>query len=126
MYFLSFFIDNATEAHYSDLAGELKVLIHLGPNPNIVNLLASCTTKGALWVIMEFCRNGSLLQFLRNSEKIFVASWRKETTNLHEKICFYDLLIMAMGITKGMSFLHTEKVLYLIIYYFQYEINVYR
>ena len=110
MNFLYFLIDNAIEAHYSDLAGELEVLIHLGPNPNIVNLLASCTIKGGLWVIIEFCRNGSLMQFSRKSENVFVVEWRKETTSLHEKICFYDLLMMAMDITKGMSFLHTAKV----------------
>ena len=77
-------------------------------NASLVILITKTST--GLWVIMEFCRNGSLLQFLRNSEKVFVASWRKETTNLDEKICFYDLLIMAIGITKGMNFLHGEGI----------------
>lgn len=38
-----FSTESATEAEYRDLVSELKILIHIGEQKNIVNLLGACT-----------------------------------------------------------------------------------
>ena len=35
--------ESAADAEYKDLLSELKILIHIGEHPNIVNLLGACT-----------------------------------------------------------------------------------
>ncbi|KAJ7388513.1 hypothetical protein OS493_037133 [Desmophyllum pertusum] len=67
--------DSATEAEYRDLVSELKILIHIGEHKNIVNLLGACT-KGRerdVWILIEYCPHGNLLDFLRKRREIFEA-----------------------------------------------------
>ncbi|XP_008059241.1 macrophage colony-stimulating factor 1 receptor [Carlito syrichta] len=47
------------------LMSELKIMSHLGPHENIVNLLGACTHGGPVLVITEYCCYGDLLNFLR-------------------------------------------------------------
>ncbi|XP_030010097.1 platelet-derived growth factor receptor beta-like isoform X2 [Sphaeramia orbicularis] len=54
------------------LMSELKVLIHLGPHPNIVNLLGACTRGGPLYLITEFCRHGDLVNYLQRNKHTFL------------------------------------------------------
>nr|CAH0101076.1 unnamed protein product [Daphnia galeata] len=57
------------------LVSELKILIHLGSNLNVVNLLGACTkkiTKGELLIIVEYCRFGSLQAYLVNHRSGFI------------------------------------------------------
>ncbi|XP_041863681.1 platelet-derived growth factor receptor beta-like isoform X4 [Melanotaenia boesemani] len=49
------------------LMSELKVLVHLGPHLNIVNLLGACTRGGPVYLITEFCRHGDLLTYLQKN-----------------------------------------------------------
>ena len=44
--------EDATSVEYKDLISELKILIHIGQNENIVNLLAACT-KGCLLLLFS-------------------------------------------------------------------------
>nr|XP_061801261.1 platelet-derived growth factor receptor beta-like [Nerophis lumbriciformis] len=53
------------------LLSELKVLCHLGPHVNIVNLLGACTTGGPVYLITEFCRYGDLANYLRCHKQTF-------------------------------------------------------
>ncbi|XP_064098993.1 vascular endothelial growth factor receptor 1-like [Macrobrachium nipponense] len=49
------------------LTQELKIMIHIGKHPNIVNLMGAYTDnvgKGELWILVEYCQHGNLLQFL--------------------------------------------------------------
>ncbi|XP_054610520.1 platelet-derived growth factor receptor beta-like isoform X2 [Dunckerocampus dactyliophorus] len=84
------------------LLSELKVLCHLGPHLNIVNLLGACTTAGPLYVITEFCRHGDLVTYLQRHRHTFVhndthakreadggymdMSKREELINVHENV----------------------------------------
>ncbi|XP_077402889.1 platelet-derived growth factor receptor beta-like isoform X2 [Vanacampus margaritifer] len=54
------------------LLSELKVLCHLGPHVNIVNLLGACTSGGPVYVITEFCCHGDLANYLRRHKHTFV------------------------------------------------------
>ncbi|XP_064098715.1 vascular endothelial growth factor receptor kdr-like [Macrobrachium nipponense] len=49
------------------LTQELKIMIHIGKHLNIVNLMGAYTAnvgRGELWILVEYCRYGSLLPFL--------------------------------------------------------------
>ena len=50
--------EDGTAEDYKDLASELKIIIHLGEHPNIVNLLGACTIDGDLNVVLEYCPHG--------------------------------------------------------------------
>jgi len=87
------FLLDSTSALES-LASELKIMIHLGPHLNIVNLLGACTKNvikgvkyhvymkpyanfiiligGELLVILEFCLYGNLRDYLIENRNRFV------------------------------------------------------
>ncbi|XP_029643824.1 vascular endothelial growth factor receptor 1 isoform X6 [Octopus sinensis] len=57
------------------LLSELKILIHLGPHLNIVNLLGAVTKNiryGELYVMVEYCHFGNLRNFLLRHKDSFV------------------------------------------------------
>ncbi|XP_064098982.1 vascular endothelial growth factor receptor kdr-like isoform X2 [Macrobrachium nipponense] len=57
----------ADNTQITALTQELKIMIHIGKHLNIVNLMGAYTDnvgKGELWILVEFCRYGSLLPFL--------------------------------------------------------------
>ncbi|KAM9331690.1 platelet-derived growth factor receptor beta-like isoform 2-T4 [Pholidichthys leucotaenia] len=54
------------------LMSELKVLVHLGPHLNIVNLLGACTRGGPVYLITEFCRHGDLVVYLQRNKHTFL------------------------------------------------------
>ncbi|XP_050735818.1 vascular endothelial growth factor receptor 3-like isoform X2 [Eriocheir sinensis] len=54
---------------------ELKIMIHLGKHLNIVNLIGASTVqcgKGDLWILVEYCRFGDLLNFMKRHRKEFI------------------------------------------------------
>ncbi|XP_023283929.1 platelet-derived growth factor receptor beta-like [Seriola lalandi dorsalis] len=56
------------------LMSELKVLVHLGPHLNVVNLLGACTRGGPVYLITEFCRHGDLVNYLQRNKHTFQQS----------------------------------------------------
>ncbi|XP_068450441.1 platelet-derived growth factor receptor beta [Clinocottus analis] len=50
------------------LMSELKIMSHLGPHLNIVNLLGACTKQGPLYLITEYCRYGDLVDYLHRNK----------------------------------------------------------
>ncbi|XP_039437782.1 vascular endothelial growth factor receptor 1-like [Culex pipiens pallens] len=57
------------------LISELKIMIHLGPHPNVVNLLGAITknvVKRELMVIVEYCPYGNLQDYLMKYRRRFV------------------------------------------------------
>lgn len=54
---------------------ELKILAYVGDHPNIIQFYGACTAnirKCQVHMVLEFCENGDLLQFLRNHKDDFV------------------------------------------------------
>ena len=43
----------------------MQLMKQVGYHPNIVNLLASCTMTNPMFLVVEFAKNGDLLQHLR-------------------------------------------------------------
>ncbi|XP_069510165.1 platelet-derived growth factor receptor beta [Ambystoma mexicanum] len=54
------------------LMSELKIMSHLGPHLNIVNLLAACTKGGPIYIITEYCRHGDLVDYLHRNKHSFL------------------------------------------------------
>lgn len=54
------------------LMSELKIMSHLGPHLNIVNLLGACTKHGPLYLITEYCRYGDLVDYLHRNKHTFL------------------------------------------------------
>ncbi len=53
------------------LMSELKIMIYLGRNENLVNVLGACTKilkDRRLWVVVEYCEHGNLLNILRSNK----------------------------------------------------------
>ncbi|XP_078028845.1 platelet-derived growth factor receptor beta-like isoform X2 [Epinephelus lanceolatus] len=67
------------------LMSELKVLVHLGPHLNVVNLLGACTRGGPVYLITEFCRHGDLVNYLQRNKHTFLQSdtHTKRSTHTH-------------------------------------------
>uniref|UniRef100_A0AAY4B9P7 receptor protein-tyrosine kinase n=1 Tax=Denticeps clupeoides TaxID=299321 RepID=A0AAY4B9P7_9TELE len=70
------------------LMSELKILSHLGPHDNIVNLLGACTQGGPMLMITEYCSHGDLLNFLRSRGEMFIISIISEHGS-SEDSCLY-------------------------------------
>ncbi|XP_064103217.1 vascular endothelial growth factor receptor kdr-like [Macrobrachium nipponense] len=58
------------------LRSEVKILIHIGRHVNIVNLLGACSkelaTKGELLLLVEYCKHGNILDYMRRRRKAFI------------------------------------------------------
>uniref|UniRef100_A0A3P9KW88 receptor protein-tyrosine kinase n=1 Tax=Oryzias latipes TaxID=8090 RepID=A0A3P9KW88_ORYLA len=54
------------------LISELKILVHLGPHLNVVNMLGACTKGAPVYLITEYCRHGDLASYLLRNKHIFV------------------------------------------------------
>ncbi|XP_077975894.1 vascular endothelial growth factor receptor 1-like isoform X1 [Styela clava] len=64
---------------YTALMSELKILIHIGPHLNIVNLFGACTTKdGPLMIVVEYCRFGNLSNYLRRMRDYYTKHSQKK------------------------------------------------
>ncbi|XP_063605609.1 vascular endothelial growth factor receptor 3-like [Penaeus indicus] len=72
------------------LQSELKILIHIGQHVNIVNLVAACTknlhTKGELMILVEYCRFGNILDFMRRNHRTFVNQLDPETDSINPSV----------------------------------------
>ncbi|KAK7068305.1 hypothetical protein SK128_026675 [Halocaridina rubra] len=58
------------------LISEVKIMIHIGRHINIVNLLGACSkelsAKGELLLIVEYCKYGNILDYMRRHRKEFI------------------------------------------------------
>uniref|UniRef100_A0A8C6UJD5 Platelet-derived growth factor receptor alpha n=1 Tax=Neogobius melanostomus TaxID=47308 RepID=A0A8C6UJD5_9GOBI len=55
------------------LMSELKIMTHLGPHLNIVNLLGACTKSGPIYIITEYCFYGDLVNYLHKNRESFLS-----------------------------------------------------
>lgn len=58
-------------AALQSLLSDLKILFHVGPHLNLLNLLGACTKDGALMVISEWCCHGDLSSYLQKNKHTF-------------------------------------------------------
>jgi serine/threonine protein kinase len=70
---------------------ELSTLLKLRPHPNLVSLVGVCQHKDNLYLVMEYCKGGTLFDFLHKKKQPL--SWEQKRK-------------MVLDIAKGMVFLH--------------------
>ena len=86
------------------------MIIHVGQHENIVNILGACTRYPKLYLIMEYCIHGSLLEFLHNKRGIFEPTWIKEDFASEGRFTIANLVMAAKQVINGMKFLTSRKV----------------
>ena len=63
-----------------------------------------------MWVIIEYCPHGNLLDFLRKRREIFEATWTTPTEHADETFTTIDLYICALQVARAMEFLTSRRV----------------
>ena len=58
-------LDGATKEQAQEFLEEIQLMKKIGYHPNIVNLLACCTTTNPIFLVVEFAKNGDLLNYLK-------------------------------------------------------------
>nr|8PQJ_A Chain A, Platelet-derived growth factor receptor alpha [Homo sapiens] len=101
------------------LMSELKIMTHLGPHLNIVNLLGACTKSGPIYIITEYCFYGDLVNYLHKNRDSFLSHKKKsmldsEVKNLlsddnSEGLTLLDLLSFTYQVARGMEFLASKN-----------------
>ena len=102
------------------MASELKILIHIGENKQIVNLLGACTRGGKLCVVLEYCPHGSLLNFLRDRREIYQPVWFKNEPDMSNELTNMDLTMISYQIAKGLDFLASKRVSSRLLYNYHF------
>uniref|UniRef100_A0A3Q2YIU6 receptor protein-tyrosine kinase n=1 Tax=Hippocampus comes TaxID=109280 RepID=A0A3Q2YIU6_HIPCM len=64
-------LKTARKSETQALMSELKIMSHLGPHLNVVNLLGACT-KHPLYLVTEYCRYGDLVDYLHRNKHTFL------------------------------------------------------
>ncbi|XP_018410458.1 PREDICTED: platelet-derived growth factor receptor beta [Nanorana parkeri] len=67
------------------LMSELKIMSHLGPHLNIVNLLAACTKGGPTYIVTEYCRFGDLVDYLHRNKHTFLQYYADKSRKENEE-----------------------------------------
>ncbi|XP_050338118.1 tyrosine kinase receptor Cad96Ca isoform X2 [Bactrocera neohumeralis] len=101
--------ENATESEKKDLMTEIEVMKSLEPHINVVRLLACCTDKDPLFVIIEFVNRGKLQSYLRNSRA------EMHYGNTHGKsktLTSGDLTSFMYQVAKGMDYLTSRGIIH--------------
>ena len=64
-YYIFSLLDGATEEQMQDFLEEIQLMKQIGYHANILNLLACCTLTNPRFLVVEFAKNGDLLNYLR-------------------------------------------------------------
>ena len=61
---------------------EIQLMKQIGYHLNILNLLACCTMTNPMFLVVEFAKNGDLLQYLRKRRQQVKRIWPVSLENL--------------------------------------------
>uniref|UniRef100_A0A8C2JCX0 receptor protein-tyrosine kinase n=1 Tax=Cyprinus carpio TaxID=7962 RepID=A0A8C2JCX0_CYPCA len=79
------------------LMSELKIMSHLGPHLNIVNLLGACTKHGPLYLVTEYCRYGDLVDYLHRNKHSFLQHYADKNHIANEAVFYANTLYVSFG-----------------------------
>ena len=90
-------LDGATEEQMQEFLEEIRLMKQIGYHRNILNLLACCTMESPMFLVVEFAKNGDLLNYLRKRrDKVKLDNWK------------FDLLVLRHGSKFSKSSLFTK------------------
>uniref|UniRef100_A0A8C1P7X9 receptor protein-tyrosine kinase n=1 Tax=Cyprinus carpio TaxID=7962 RepID=A0A8C1P7X9_CYPCA len=78
------------------LMSELKIMSHLGPHLNIVNLLGACTKHGPLYLVTEYCRYGDLVDYLHRNKHSFLQHYA-DKNHIANAVFYANTLYVSFG-----------------------------
>lgn len=101
----------ANSVELAALMSEFQLLQEVA-HPNVIRLLGACTQHGEAGplLIIEYCKHGSLRNYLRLSRKIECAGI--EYPDGVEAVTVKDILSFAWQICKGMAYLTDNKLVH--------------
>ncbi|XP_046849314.1 angiopoietin-1 receptor-like isoform X2 [Xenia sp. Carnegie-2017] len=103
---------NRGQSDWFDLMREFEILQHLNitGHENVVKLYGACAQEVPIMLVMEYCKNGNLKDFLINSQ--MYPDSDESYTNIYSKLTERQLLTFAVEICKGMIYLDEQKVVH--------------
>jgi serine/threonine protein kinase len=76
----------------------------------MISKLISLGKGSNLWIIMEYCPNGNLQEFLQNNQSLYSVEKESFDPDLSQVFGPKNLIYFAWQIAKGMAFLTSRKV----------------
>ncbi|KHJ44748.1 immunoglobulin domain protein [Trichuris suis] len=107
---------STTDREMMDLVSEMEVMKKIGRHINIINLIGCCTQNGPLYVVVEYCANGNLRNFLKSLRPEPDYSGHYEEPNSkrlsRQPLTYKDLVVFAHQISRGMEHLASRKCIH--------------
>ncbi len=91
------------EAERAEFWAEAKLMMRMPSHPHVVGLLGVCTLEEPLLLLVEFCSNGNLLDFLRRA---------RPAANTPAKLSPARLMQFAVDIAYGGEFLASQRLVH--------------
>ena len=89
---------------------ELRILSSLDMHPNLVNLLGACTEEQQFYLLLEYCTEGDLRQFLHRKRPDF--EWYFNNPNSHTLFKPSLLFYWSFSIAKGLDYLSSKNIMH--------------
>ncbi|KRZ18900.1 Fibroblast growth factor receptor 3 [Trichinella zimbabwensis] len=107
---------STTDREMLDLVSEMEVMKKIGKHVNVISLIGCCTQAGPLYVVVEYCSNGNLRDFLKAQRPDTDLSDNYEQPNSklrNRKLLTHKELVMyAHQIARGMEHLSSKKCIH--------------
>uniref|UniRef100_A0A5S6QST0 receptor protein-tyrosine kinase n=1 Tax=Trichuris muris TaxID=70415 RepID=A0A5S6QST0_TRIMR len=107
---------STTDREMMDLVSEMEVMKKIGRHINIINLIGCCTQNGPLYVVVEYCANGNLRNFLKSQRPEHDYGGQYEEPNSkrfsRQPLTYKDLVVFAHQISRGMEHLASRKCIH--------------
>ncbi|KRX92801.1 Fibroblast growth factor receptor 1 [Trichinella pseudospiralis] len=107
---------STTDREMLDLVSEMEVMKKIGKHLNVISLIGCCTQAGPLYVVVEYCSNGNLRDFLKAQRPDTDLSDNYEQPNSklrNRKLLTHKELVMyAHQIARGMEHLSSKKCIH--------------
>jgi serine/threonine protein kinase len=106
--------ENATSKNLYDHFKELKLMLHVGQHPNIINLVGYAIENSSLYIVTDYAKYGNLKDYLRNYQELREnASGNVNSIGSNSKLAelkMDHLVLYAYQVALGMEYLHSKKV----------------
>ncbi|OUC41048.1 immunoglobulin domain protein [Trichinella nativa] len=107
---------STTDREMLDLVSEMEVMKKIGKHVNVISLIGCCTQAGPLYVIVEYCSNGNLRDFLKaqRPETDLSDNYEQPNSKLRNRklLTHKDLVMYAHQIARGMEHLSSKKCIH--------------
>jgi serine/threonine protein kinase len=108
--------DSMNQDSLDTFAAEIKILSFLDLHCNLVNMIGCYTpnlhSTGEVFLLLEFCNEGDLKDFLERKKKWIQKGFEAKPNNSFKSFNSRQLLIFSFDIAKGMEYLASKRVMH--------------